>query len=234
MAKMPMMDRDPTAPPLNPLPPVVWLLALPVVAVEIVLSLGANSVIGGADAIGWRVAAMERFAFLNAVFDWMVQNHRYPADQMMRFVTYPFIHGSATHAIFVAVFILALGKMVGELFRPWAVLAVFFGSAIMGALVYGAALNDPVPLVGGYPAVYGLIGAFTFIQWVAARITGSNQMQAFRLIGFLLATQLLFSVLFGSNTQWLADVVGFVTGFALSFVVSPGGWGRALARIRGQ
>jgi len=228
------MERDPNAPPLNPLPPVVWLLALPVAAIEIVLGLGSRGMIGGADAIGWRVAAFERFAFLNSVFDWMVENHRYPAEQLMRFLTYPFVHGSFTHALFVVVFILALGKFVGEAFRPWAVLAVFFGSAIAGASVYGVVLNDPVPLIGGFPAVYGLIGAFTFIQWVAARITGRSQAQAFRLIGFLLATQLLFSVLFGSNTQWVADVTGFATGFLLSFIVSPGGWARALARIRGQ
>lgn len=228
------MDSDHNAPPLNPLPPVVWLLVLPVAAMEITLSLGAQRVIGGDAGIGWRLDAMERFAFLNSVFDWMVENHRYPAEQMMRFVTYPFVHANFTHALFVVVFIMALGKMVGELYRAWAVLAVFFTSAIVGALVYGAFLNDPVPLVGGYPAVYGLIGAFTYIQWVAARFTGRSQVQAFRLIGFLLATQLLFSVIGGSNSQWVADVAGFVTGFALSFVVSPGGWRRALARIRGQ
>ena len=228
------MDTDHTASPINRLPMVVWLLALPVIAMEATFGLGARGIIGGADAIGWRLEAMERFAFLNAVFDWMLENHRYPVERLMRFVTYPFVHANFTHALFVMVFILALGKMVGELFRPWAVLAVFFASASVGALVYGLFLNDPVPLVGGYPAVYGLIGAFTFIQWVAARVTGRSQVQAFRLIGFLLATQLLFSVLFGANSQWIADVAGFVTGFALSFVVSPGGWSRALARLRGQ
>ena len=78
------MDRDHNAPPLNPLPPVVWLLVLPVAAMEITLSLGAQRVIGGDAGIGWRLDAMERFAFLNSVFDWMVENHRYPADQMLR------------------------------------------------------------------------------------------------------------------------------------------------------
>lgn len=228
------MDSDHNAPPLNPLPPVVWLLALPVIAMEATLSLGANRVLGGDAGIGWRLDAVERFAFLNSVFDWMVQNRIFPPEHLVRFVTYPFVHGSITHAIFVTVFILALGKMVGEIYRLWAVLAVFFGSAIAGALVYGAVLNDPVPLIGGYPAVYGLIGAFTFIRWVAAKVTGTSQFQAFQLIFVLLLFQLLFSMLFGGNSQWVADVTGFVTGFALSFLVSPGGWTRALARMRGQ
>jgi hypothetical protein len=36
--------------------------------------------------------------------------------------------------------------------------------------------------------------------------------------------QLLFGLVFGANSQWVADVTGFVAGFALSFGVSPGGW----------
>ena len=48
------------------------------------------------------------------------------------------MHGSFTHALFVVVILLALGKMVGEVFRWWAVLVVFFGAAVVGALAYTA------------------------------------------------------------------------------------------------
>ncbi len=226
------MDSDHNAPPLNPLPPVVWLLAVPTLLIEIGFGLGSRGLVGGPQAVGWRLEAVERFAFLNTVFDWMLENRLFPGEHLLRFVTYPFVHGSFTHALFVVVFILALGKMVGEIYRPWAVLAVFFGAAIVGAAVYGLVLDDPLPLIGGYPPVYGLIGAFTFLLWVNLAAKGANKLRAFTLIGFLLATQLLFSLLFGGNSQWLADVAGFVTGFALSFVVSPGGWQRAMHQLR--
>ncbi|MGC9420193.1 MAG: rhomboid family intramembrane serine protease [Rhodovulum sp.] len=226
------MSPDPDAHPINPLPMVVWLLVLPVIAMEVVLSLGARGIIGGPEAVGWRLAAFEDYAFSGQVFDWMVANGRFPPSQMMRFVTYPFISGGVTHAVFVVVFILALGKMVGEIFRAWAVLAVFFGSAIVGALAYGLLLDDPVPLVGGYPAVYGLIGAFTFLLWVRLAGTGANQYRAFTLIGVLLGIQLVFGLLFGGSNDWVADLAGFATGFLLSFVVSPGGWGRVRAKLR--
>ena len=36
------MDRDLNAPPLNPLPWIVWALALPLIAVEVVVQLGAS------------------------------------------------------------------------------------------------------------------------------------------------------------------------------------------------
>ncbi|OLS50650.1 rhomboid family intramembrane serine protease [Rhodovulum sulfidophilum] len=226
------MQSDPNAPPINPLPAVVWLLVLPVIAMEVVLSLGARGLVGGPGAVGWRLQAIRDYGFSGQVFDWMLQSGQFPVDQMIRFVTYPFVHASLTHAVFVVVFILALGKMVGEVFRAWAVLLVFFGAAIVGALAYGVLLDTPTPLIGGYPAVYGLIGAFTFLMWVRLAGTGPTQYRAFTLIGVLLGIQLLFGLLFGGGFDWVADLAGFCTGFVLSFVVSPGGWARVRAKIR--
>lgn len=226
------MDHDPDAPPLNPLPPVVWLLVLPIVGIELFLSAGQHGLIGGPAAVGWRTAAIEDYGFFNLLFDRMIATGDHGTGMLLRFVSYAFVSYSATQTIFVVVFILALGKMVAEVFSSWAVLVVFFGSAILGAAVYGLALDDPHPLVGGYPAVYGLIGAFTFILWVRLAATGGNQSRAFMLIGFLLGIQLLFRLLFGGSNDWVADIAGFATGFALSFVVSPGGWARVRARLR--
>jgi membrane associated rhomboid family serine protease len=71
--------------------------------------------------------------------------------------------------------------------------------------------------------------------------TGGNQLRAFSLIGFLLAFQVVIAVFGivvygverGTSWEWVADLAGFVAGFALAFVVSPGGWARFLARMRG-
>ena len=154
----------------------------------------------------------------------MYQDGRYPLDGLARLVTYPFVHGNFTHAMFVVVMLLALGKMVGEVFRWWGVMAVFFGAAIMGALVYTVVPMTQVALIGAFPPVYGLIGAFTFLLWVFVAAVGANQNRAFLMIGFLLGTQLVFGLAFGGGLDWIADLAGFATGFFLSFVVSPGGW----------
>ena len=219
------------APFLNPIPWVVWLLALPMIALEVVLGLGAGGLVGGPGAIGWRMDAVQRFAFSPELLRWMVENGVYPPDQLMRFVTYPFVHGSFTHAIFVIVFLLALGKVVGESFRPWAVLVLFFGSAITAALVWTVVGLDQ-PLFGGYPPVYGLIGAFTYLLWMRLTAVGANASRAFSLIGMLLGVQLLFGVLFGGGWFWLGDIAGFAAGFLISFAVSPGGFARLKARLR--
>lgn len=218
--------------PINPLPPVVVGLALLLFAIEVVLTLGGRGVIGGPDAVGWRLDMIQRFSFSGDVFDWMLSNGVYPADQMIRFVSYPLFHVSFTHMIFVVVFLLALGKMAGEVFAWWAVLLIFFGSSAVGALAYGLLLNESAPLVGGYPAVYGLIGSFTFLMWVNLAAQGANKYSAFSLIAMLLAIQLVFGIFFGGARDWVADFAGFLTGFALSFLLVPGGWQRVLSVVR--
>lgn len=228
------MDRDYNAPPLNPLPPVVWLLALPIIAMEIVVQLGERGFAGGAAGAGWRLDAVQRLAFAPEYLRRMWAADQWPLDGLARLVTYVAIHTSFMHFLFVLVFLLALGKFVGEVFRLWAVLVVVLGSAVVAAVVYAAIPFTQNPLIGGYPAVYGLVGAFTFMLWVRLARTGGNPARAFTLIAFLLGTQLLFGLLFGGGTDWIADGAGFVTGFLLSFVVSPGGFARVMAKLRNR
>ncbi len=92
-----------------------------------------------------------------------------------------------------------------------------------GALVYALLLDTPQPLIGGFPAVYGLIGAFTFLLWVRLALNGGPQARAFTLIGFLMGIQLVFGLLFGGGKDWIADLAGFVAGFGLSFRGQSGG-----------
>lgn len=224
--------QEPNAPPFNPLPPVVWLLAAPMILVEVVLSAGQSGYVGGPQAVGWRLDLLDRFGFFPDLARAMVANGQYPAEGLWRILTYPFVHGSMTHMLFAVVILLAMGNFTGAVFRGWALLVVFFGAAIAGAVVYAALPGIVAPLIGAYPAVYGLIGAYTFLLWVRLAGTGANQLRAFTLIGALMALQLLFGALFGGGNEWVADLAGFVAGFLLSFPVAPGGWARMRDRLR--
>lgn len=217
-------------PPLNPIPWIVWVFVLPIVAMEVVLGLAGRGLIGGPGGIGWRMQAMERFAFSPDLLRWMIETGNWGADNVLRFLSYGFVHGSFTHAVFAIVILLAMGKFVAEIFAPWAVAVVVLGS-LGGAAVIYTALGLHQPLIGAYPGVYGLIGAFTFLIWVRLAGTGNTQYRAFTMIGFLMGVQILFA-LFSGGTDWVADLAGFGVGFGLSFVVSPGGWGHVMARLR--
>lgn len=226
-------NTNPNVSPVNPMPPVVVALFLVILGVECVFALGGEGLIGGPEAIGWRLAAIQKYAFSGPIFEWMVENNRWSVEHLMRFVTYPFISTSFTHALLVGVILLAMGKMVGEAFGGIATLVIFVVSGAFGALAYAVLLDDSVPLIGGFPPVYGLIGGFTYLLWRKLSSIGAGQLRAFQLIGFLMGIQLVFGLLFDSNNDWVADLAGFAAGFGLSFFLAPGSWARMLRRIRG-
>lgn len=222
--------HDPS--PFNSVPPVVVAIFLLIIGVELALTFGAAGYIGGREAVGWRNDMAFQYGLNGRAFDMMVEQGRYDFDNLKRLVTYLFLHGSMTHGVFAGIMVLALGKMVGEAFGTFATLVLFFVPAIVGAIAWGLVLNDPRWLIGAFPGVYGLIGGFTFALWTRLGEEGAPQARAFMLIGFLLGIQLVFGALFGWGTDWFADLVAFVCGFFLSFVVTPGGWSKVRAKIR--
>lgn len=226
------MSDDPNLSPVNPLPPAVVALVLVIMGVEAAFSLGMRGLIGGPEAVGWRLEAFQSYAFSSEVFWWMVETGQWPVEHVIRFLSYAFVHGAFTHALFVCVFVLAMGKMVGEVMGDLAMVLIFVLSAMGGALGYAVFLNAPVPLIGGFPAVYGLIGAFTYILWRQLSLVGAQQSRAFSLIAFLMGAQLVFGLLFGGQKDWVADLCGFATGFGLSFFLAPGGWARIRSALR--
>jgi membrane associated rhomboid family serine protease len=217
--------------PVNPLPAPVWLLFLAIAAVEGMFSLGEAGLMGGPNAIGWRLAAINDYGFSSAAFDFMIETGRVMPEHLLRFVTYPFVHGSFTTALFAGVILLAMGKMVGEAMGGWAVVLLFVLSGVFGALIF-AALTDQAWLIGAFPSVYGLIGAYTFLLWQRQVASGGPQAQAFTLIGFLMGIQLIFGIFFQVGYSWVAELGGFVVGFGLTAFVMPGGLGRMLTLLR--
>lgn len=224
----------PPVSPVNPLPAAVVALAAIVFGVEVLFGMAERGFLGGPGGIGWRAAAVQDYGFFGEIVDWMIQNRRAPPELLVRFVSYPLLHLSFTHALFVCVFILAMGKMVGEAFGNAAVWILYFGCSIVAAIVYGLLLDDSFPLVGGFPGVYGLIGGYTYLLWLRLGQMGEKQLMAFRLIGVLLGIQLLFGLLFGAGNDWVADLAGFAAGFGLSTLLVPGGLARLRARLRGR
>ena len=233
-----MQDRN--APPLNPLPPVVWLIALPMIAMELVVNAGTSGLVGGPDAIGWRVQAAQVFAFSPDYMRQMITAGQYPLDGLWRLVTYAVVHREVSHVLFVVVILLALGKFVGEVYRWWALLLTYLFATVAGALAYAAVPYAHAGLLGGYPGDYGLIGAYSFLLWVRLAGNGESRLRAFQLIGFLLALQVIIAVVGivwygieqGTTWDFVADIAGFAAGFLLAFVVSPGGWARVLTKLR--
>lgn len=218
--------------PFNALPPAVIALTALILGIEGVLQLANAGIIGGPRGVGWRIAAIEEFGFSSVVLDRVLVTGDYSFDMLKRFVTYPFINVQLTQVAFCAGLTLALGKFVGEFYGGLQIVVIYLVTAIFGAVVFGFMVEGRYPLLGGFTPVYGLIGAYTYALWLRLGQAGDNQIKAFRLIGFLLALQLLFGLIFGTGNQWIAELSGFAAGFALSVVLAPGGWATLLTRLR--
>ncbi|MEM8774197.1 MAG: rhomboid family intramembrane serine protease [Pseudomonadota bacterium] len=218
--------------PFNALPPLIAAIALIIFGAELIFQAGARGMAGGPAAVGWRAEAIEQYAFSNRALAWMVDTGNWRFDFLSRFFTYPFVHVSFMHAAFATVMVLAIGKFVGERVTQWAVLVLFFGSSVVGAATFGLLYPNGPGLIGAFPGIYGLIGGFTCLMWLYLGLVGENQARAFSMIGVLLALQLFFALLYGNDKTWVADVTGFVAGFAMSFVLIPGGWRMLRDKLR--
>lgn len=224
-----MYNDDLNAPPVNPLPPVVIFLVCLIGGVEVLFQAAEAGFIGGPQAIGWRVSAVQDYAFSDTLFDWMRATGTYSAQNMLRFVSYTFLHQSMMHAIFALVFVLAIGKFVAEIMHPLAVLAVFLLSAAIGAAVISIILDDQFALIGAFPAVYGLLGAYTWLRFTELSEEGESRIRAFSLIIALICISIAFSIVgwlfedinVGSSSIWLTRLMGFCAGFLLTMGLAP-------------
>ena len=219
-------------PPVNPLPPLVILVFVAMAGVEAGLSLGEAGIIGGPGAVGWRLGLIRDYGFSGQIFDWMMANGRWPMNEVIRVITYPFIHLGFTHSLFAMVLVLALGKLVSEVLGSVTFLAIFVLSSVGAAALYAVLLNDPTWLVGAYPAAYGLIGGYSFVMWRSLAGTGMQQYRAFTLIALLMLIQLIWGIFFEVGLQWIAELIGFFIGFGICFLLAPGEWARIVEGIR--
>lgn len=223
--------------PINALPPVIVVICVVMGMVELAFGAGAQGLAGGPEAIGWRLQAIQSYAFAPPVLDAVWARGDYGIDMIRRFVTYPFVHGSFSGAAFGIALILALGKFVGDAFGNVVTLLLLLLTTVFGALVFGVVLTGPSEvLLGAFPPAYGLIGAYTYLIWLHLGRSGENQLAAFRLIGVLMGLQLIFGVIGsfagGVPKTWIAEVAAFVFGFVVAPLMAPGGWTAFLDRMR--
>ncbi len=232
-----MQQTDPSPQfesPFNTIPGVILILAALMAVIEGVLSAADAGVIGGQLGIGWRVAVLEDYAFAPAVLVQVAERGDWSVQMLRRFVTYLFVHANFTHALFAIVILLAMGKFVGDRWRQVSLVIVFVWAGVVGAVVYGLAAPRNLQLVGAYPALYGLIAAYTYVMWLELRATGRPVWKAFTLIAMLLGLQLVFGLVFDGAPYWSANVAGFVAGGVVAPLLGPGGWRAFVTRLRSR
>jgi rhomboid protease GluP len=220
------------ASPLNPLPLLVWLVILAMTGIEVLLWLGGRSLIGGAEAVGWRLEALQRFGFSSALQAWMWENLRFPLMHVSRYLNFSFVHSGPLHAFFAIVLIAALGKAYGEAQGGLRLFALMLLPPAAGAALFGLILGEHELgwLFGGMTMVFGLLGGLTWCRWRSAT-TQAEQVRAFGIIGGLLIARLAVGLLIEPGYGWIADLAAFAAGLALAAAIAPGRWHALRARL---
>lgn len=214
-----MSDESRPLPVLNPLPWAVWLLTAAIAGVELVLWAGAHGLVNWAGSAGWRAQALVAFGISPELQSWMWETGRYPAEGLWRYLVYGFIHLGPMQAALVVVITAALGKACAERMGSLRVIVLLLVAQIAGAVAFGVFAAPGAWLIGGYPMIFALAGAY------AALI---RTRPALFLVAVLVIARLALTVMAGGGMDWLADLTALGVGAALSRALD----GPILARLR--
>lgn len=125
-----------------------------------------------------------------------------------RLLTYPFIYFPSHSGVYALVAIACTGLfgwLVEQRHGPLAVLVIFFGAGVTGALAELAAYPDPIAF-GANAGALGLLGAWAVPDLRAVRAGGDYEGD---LLGAGVLAALLLAMPFASEGgSWLAGVVG--------------------------
>lgn len=208
----------------NPQPVAVWLLVLPIAGVEAVLSLASAGLVNWPGSIAWREAWVLRAGITPALQDWMIGAATYPPEHLLRYLAYGFVHLGPAQSVLVAAIVAGLGTACAPALGSARVVGFALAGQAAGAVAFGLWGLEGAWLIGGYPLIFALAGAYAAVQWhsgVGAR--------AFGLLAMLVLGRLAVAALMG-GTDFLADLVAAGVGFALALGLRPG----LLARLRAR
>jgi hypothetical protein len=209
---------------LNPLPLAVWLLVLPVMGVEVVLSLASAGLVNWPGSIAWREAWVLRAGITPALQDWMIGAATYPPEHLLRYLAYGFVHLGPAQAVLVAAIVAGLGTACAPALGSARVLGFAFAGQAAGGVAFGLWGAEGAWLIGGYPLIFALAGIYAAVQWQSG--AGAR---AFGLLAVLVLGRLAV-VAFMGGTDFLADLVAAAKGFALASLLRPGLINRLRAR----
>lgn len=191
------------------IPVLAVFMVLPILT-ELALTLADLGVIGTPRL---RARAYQYGAFWAGLLDNWRPN--YAAQPQTMFVTYSFLHANFWHLTGNMIAFVVLLQLLRNRLWGWRFVLVYAGSAVGGALGFallGTALN---PMVGSSGALFGLAGAWKWLDWSVIPGRRRRALIAARDIAVLAALNLVMWLTEGGALAWEAHLGGFVAGAAL-------------------
>ncbi len=187
---------------------VFWLVVVNG-AVELVLTAADLGLVGSPH---WRLTAYRYGAFwAGLLHDWQPN---YATQPWTMFLSYAFLHSGPGHLIGNMLALLILSRLLPDNTRALAMLMLWIGAAIGGALCFGLLTSSSQPMVGASGALFGLAGAWQYTVWHAYR-----RPVCLTLI-WLVLLNLIMWLMMNGMMAWETHLGGFVTGWVLAVVQS--------------
>ena len=126
--------KDYKRPPvINPIPTAILAIFSGIVLFEAFIFFGFGDPLGNSGAAAKRMLLIQKYGVSPDLANWMLETGNFSNDYVFRFIVYPFVNLSSLSVIFAGVLLLALGKMVGEVFSALSVILIWFLSTTLAA-----------------------------------------------------------------------------------------------------
>lgn len=139
----------------------------------------------------------------------------YAAQPYVMFLTYGFLHAGPLHLGVNMVTLWSLGRAVAERAGLLGLALIYGGAILGGGLAYGVLAPGPQPMVGASGALFGLAGAYLAWGWADLRRAGQGPWPVLRMVGFLVALNLVMYWWLDGQLAWQTHLGGFLAGWGL-------------------
>ena len=202
------------APALYTLMALAGLVALP----ELLLILADHGLIG---STRWRVLAYQYGGFWAGLLHGWRPN--FDSQPMTMFLSYSLLHAGLGHMLGNLASLLAIGPTVQARFGARGLLTIWGVSALGGGAAFGLMSTSPAPMVGASGAIFGLVGAWTWMQGADRAGAGPLAVLA-RVLGIMAGLVLLNLVMWllaGGVLAWETHLGGYLAGLAMAALIAP-------------
>jgi membrane associated rhomboid family serine protease len=193
---------------------VAGLFALP----ELVLMLADHGLTGSGR---WRALAYQFGGFWAGLLQGWRPN--FAAQPGTMFVTHAFLHAGLAHMVGNLGAFAAIAPPVLRRFGTRGFLGVYAVSVLGGGLAFGLLSSSTAPMVGASGAIFGLVGAWTWMQGAdhAQRGTGAATLRVLGIAAGLALLNLAMWLLAGGVLAWETHLGGYLAGLGMAALLAP-------------
>jgi membrane associated rhomboid family serine protease len=196
----------------------IWALVAVCVAVETVLSLADQGLLGDPRL---RQKAYEWGGFWPGLLQGWRPN--FPGQGAAMFVTYGFLHGGPVHLVVNMVTLWSLGMAVLDRVGPLGFAGLYGASLIGGAAGFGLIAETFRPMVGASGALFGLAGGLLAWNYVDRFTFRERLWPVARVVLFLVAMNVAMWWALDGQLAWETHLGGFVVGWIAALLIDPRG-----------